>query len=297
MYSDEVVPGNQLKHMNKRNQQVVHWSIKQFGAGVLCNENNWFVMVVLRSTIVREMDGGMSKLFGLLLKEFFNSATHHLRTGGMSLRLCTSDNIFVLFMRNGIKVADELALKSVWLCKGASGTKMCMCCMNVVAIASDLPALDMAFVPASEPDPSKFRLHTDATVKEIVQRLARDHNRLSATDFEALEKTLGWTHSTGNVLLDRDLELEVMPISQTMFDWMHCLVVNGTMNLELGLLMTRLGKHRLDGVKIDYSHLHAYMQGWTWPARVGNDARDIFNAKRARSSKAAGTWKASASEA
>ena len=58
MYSDEVVPGNQLKHMNKREQPSVYCSMKQFGSDVLCNENAWFVMIVLRSTIVREMDGG-----------------------------------------------------------------------------------------------------------------------------------------------------------------------------------------------------------------------------------------------
>ena len=41
-YNDEVSPGNQLKHHNKRKLQVLYWSLKEFGSCALSNEYHWF---------------------------------------------------------------------------------------------------------------------------------------------------------------------------------------------------------------------------------------------------------------
>ena len=60
VYSDEVSPGNQLKHDNKRKLQTIYWSIKELGPAALSAEHFWFVLTTSRSNEVSNIVGGMS---------------------------------------------------------------------------------------------------------------------------------------------------------------------------------------------------------------------------------------------
>eukprot|EP00973_Karenia_brevis_P093690 12418586-Karenia_brevis.AAC.1 len=61
MYTDEVVPGNLLASNNERKMNAVYWTFSEFGSESLGNENLWFVLTVLRSNIVSNIQGGMSE--------------------------------------------------------------------------------------------------------------------------------------------------------------------------------------------------------------------------------------------
>ena len=56
-YSDEVAPGNQLKHVNRRKVQVIYWSLKQLGSHAMTCGSCWFTLTVVRSTVVADMGG------------------------------------------------------------------------------------------------------------------------------------------------------------------------------------------------------------------------------------------------
>lgn len=49
LYSDEVSPGNQPKHTNRRKLQVVYWSLQELGSLRLTNESSWFVLTAVRT--------------------------------------------------------------------------------------------------------------------------------------------------------------------------------------------------------------------------------------------------------
>ena len=57
IYSDEVSPGNQLKHTN-----VLYWSLQELGPLRLSNESSCFVLAVVRTETVNESGGGMSQV-------------------------------------------------------------------------------------------------------------------------------------------------------------------------------------------------------------------------------------------
>ncbi|CAE8733906.1 unnamed protein product [Polarella glacialis] len=160
LYSDEVSPGNQLKHDNKRKLQTVYWSFREFDAG-LCSEALRFVLTAVRSSMVVRM-GGMSVLFKHMLLPFYDD--HDFRFG-VTVRV--HDRTHMIFASLGIVVSDEAALKSTWEMKGASGTLTCMACRNVVSVSSDLHNTDATgfFAPSSETDVSKFVLQTDDSVR------------------------------------------------------------------------------------------------------------------------------------
>ena len=53
LYSDEVSPGNQLKHTNRRKLQVVH----ELGSLRLTKESSWFVLTAVRTETVNSIAG------------------------------------------------------------------------------------------------------------------------------------------------------------------------------------------------------------------------------------------------
>ena len=69
-YSDEIGPGNQLKHSNKRKVQCIYWSMLPLGQHAMGCEFCWFTLCAIRSSVVAEI-GGMSVLFRQLATLFF----------------------------------------------------------------------------------------------------------------------------------------------------------------------------------------------------------------------------------
>ena len=71
LYSDEVVPGNVLGHMNKRKVWVIYYSFLELGPALLRREDAWLPLLVKRSLDVNKLGGGLSQLFSLGIKCFF----------------------------------------------------------------------------------------------------------------------------------------------------------------------------------------------------------------------------------
>ena len=86
IYSDEVVPGNQLSVHNLRKLWAIYWSLLEFGVPTLSNEDAWFCTAAERSDHVKQVNGGMAQVFGALLKYFFaGTAGHTFQTSGILL--------------------------------------------------------------------------------------------------------------------------------------------------------------------------------------------------------------------
>lgn len=105
---------------------------------------------------------------------------------------------------------------------------------------------------------------------------------------------LGFSHSSGNLLLDPALNEVVDPAKHNSFDWAHCYMVNGLFNTQVGLMMSEL-----KASKVTYSVLYEYVQLWSWPRRLsGRSAtgHEAMGPKRATGSNKAGKFNAAASE-
>ena len=289
IYSDEVNPGNQLKHDNKRKTQAIYWAFVEWGPQGLCREALWFVLTVVRSSVVKDM-GGMGVLLRYLLEAAFVNNTNFKH--GVSLH--RGEQAFLLFASFRIFVSDESALRSTWDVKGASGLLPCMFCRNAVLHRSGLHNDDPSGYLVSMVNPyfSKLVLHTDASFKEAFQTLALQHGTIAPGDFIKLEQCLGMRYNSMGLMASQTLSAELNPISGTMFDWMHVYCVNGIVNLECGLLL-----HCLSQSGVSHRHIHAYTQRLVWPFYAGGKGctgKDVF--KKRGSAAANESLKCSASE-
>ena len=80
------------------------------------------------------MPGGMSVVFGTILRELFADGPmldvgFELNRPGKTIRL---------FIRLGLFIMDGLAHKSVCHCKGDMGSKCCVVCRNVFSAVSEI---------------------------------------------------------------------------------------------------------------------------------------------------------------
>lgn len=273
-YADEIVPGNQMKRDNKRKAWGIYVSIAEFGMEILCNEQAWFVMSILRSETVGKVSGGVSHVFKVCMQPLFDGGAHHMANAGITVDL--DGEVVLLFITLGVIIADLAALFPLWCCK-AGGTRVCMFCKNCVDHKSELVASDVTgtLVYDTELDIRKYVPNTDAAVIATVRELARLQGTMTKTRFGQFEQSRGFNHSLYNILLCEQLVPLLHPISQTMVDWMHIFVVSGLFQIDMGCLVTFLVAQR-----ISWDTWHEFMQGWALPRQFCKNSNfDFFNRK------------------
>ena len=178
-------------------------------------------------------------------------------------------------------------------CKGSSGIKPCLCCSNVFLKGEvrDIVASDSTGVAVHhcEPDASKLQPMTQPVIEAICRRLGDAADSLLKGDFQELERRLGWTWDPG--LIRRIHKLK--PLSVVMFDWMHCIFVNGTYNVLVFQIFKLLKKY---GVR--WERADSYFREWNFPgcATPTPDTYAIFAEKRAKSHWEGKHFKCTASE-
>jgi len=138
IYSDEVVPGNQLAGHNSRKVWVLYWSLLEFGVATLSNEDAWFCIVAERTDRVKEMGGGIAQVFCAILKHMFSNDGHSFDRSAVLLDLC-GGRTFRLFAKLTMILQDGGAHKQVYMSRAKQVTK-CACnaatCIHRKAVLS-----------------------------------------------------------------------------------------------------------------------------------------------------------------
>jgi hypothetical protein len=297
LYSDEVVPGNQLSFNNLRKVWVLYFSFKQFGPAILSMEDAWFCVLAVRSHTVKQYSGGIAQVFGAIIRCMFTGA-HSLQHSGILLDFADGTSVR-LFSKLGMILQDGGAHKAVYMVKGDGGHKFCMCCRNLYSVASDIAdengenILTCSLVYEADLD-----FATDADVRDTVRRLAAFEAVLSPDDFKLREQAAGFNHHRHNMILDPALDNILQPISQFAHDWMHTMVVHGVWNTVILLLVDAI---IFDGKVPDANiQLATYVELWTLPMRMGTSPAhlsDCFSKARWKSSRKAKYFKCTASDA
>ena len=85
LYSDEVVPGNVLATDNLRKCWVIYVSFLDYGPLALQREESWMCLLAIRSSRVQNIAGGISAVFGSVIKLLHGKLGCNLATGGLLL--------------------------------------------------------------------------------------------------------------------------------------------------------------------------------------------------------------------
>ena len=282
LYTDEVVPGSVLAPLTLRKSQAIYWTFSEFGAEALCREDVWLCIGAKRSETVGNIQGGMAKVVGELLKLFFSSdsTSLHPEDGGVTFTGCNGES-FRFFAVFDQFIQDGGAHKTIWCLRGDGGTKFCVLCKN---------ATDLGVIVETDLD-----FATDDEVRGTVARLNTYKTTDNVTTFKLREQALGFTWSPYSLLADPDLTRVVAPCSQFCHDWMHCIVASGLFQLVLQLLLDCI---ETDGVRNAYVLCKEFLSMCHWPVGSHNSKLSLlFEDTRRTNNRKAGVFKCQASDA
>ncbi len=154
-YCDAVTPGNVLRPDFGRSFEAIYWSFLEFPDWFRTRaQNGWFLFAFVECKVVKTVPGGMAAITKKVIQTFFPAVDGQFnfdKTGVIVKYNNAEHHIRATF---GCWLADEAAIKEIVSCKGASGSKPCVCCKNVVNRTK--PGDGEYLVHVSTTDPSKF---------------------------------------------------------------------------------------------------------------------------------------------
>ena len=246
---------------------------------------------------MKSIPDNVSAVYHKLVALFFDA------TGGRDISLSgcqvtlANGRSMTIFADIAVAIADEAALHAMYGCKGSSGLRPCLLCVNVYnpmygsEIVERDPSRTSVCQSCSDIDLCK-RASTDV-LQAVATKLKSSHATLGVGAFKELEIRLGWKFQPHGVMYDEKFKYRLCPSKILVFDWMHILFVGGVFNNHGGLLLRSLRT-----LKISPERVGNYVKMWHWPHHisVGVCPGDVFNEDRLRSSMAKGELKCTASE-
>ena len=258
-YADEVTAGNPLANRVARKFQVAYWAICNLGPAAMSCESRWFPLLMARSELVKLLPGRMAQLTTEALLLF--RQPWDLRAG--LVFTFTSGDRHMVFAEPQVYLADEAALKEIFEFRGASGTKLCPLCVNLVDHRSELHlySADGGLVPSTCLDRSAVERSTRESIQSILELLEDRKATASKTGFAKLQQFAGWSYNPWSPLLNTDLSIDLP--AQIMFDWMHTYCAGGLWGLEVGLLLGQL-----QTIGYSQTKLHEAIQEFVFPRSI-----------------------------
>ena len=257
LYSDEISPGNQLKHCNRRKTQTIYYSFMEFQAAALGSEYLWFTLTCVRSTLVNEL-GGMTAVF-CKSPDFSKGLPINIRgrPGGL-----------LFFSRIASMISDEAAIKAALANKGASGLVFCCLCQNCVDHKNAVAEAGEGMVSSLETDIAKFRLHTPDILYVTRSIFCEGHRRcIRSPVLRGCRQPLVLTFNRrpDGILSHTAFGAEV--ITTVTFDWFHIYCVHGVADA------LRSGGWR-------HQQVDDFVSSFHWPHRLSGAAPKNLLQKR-----------------
>ena len=262
LYSDEVVPGNQLSAVNSRKFWVIYFGFLEFGLH-LHSDEAWCPLVCEPSIALRNVHAGFSQVFAAAVHLFFGSLNFDGRHGTQLDGPDTSDTKVRLYFELSMVLQDGGAHKTVWSCKGDAGTKLCMMCLNLRSEKSGI-ATDGSDLVCDSIHEHQLQFATDADIMGSIARLEAFKLSDSATNFKIREQAIGFTLLEHSLLTNPHLVASgiLKPASQFCHDWMHGIFVGGVFNVILSQLLADV--QRENGSTQIWRNIADYISTWRW---------------------------------
>ena len=254
IYNDGVTPNDALKTISKKTE-IFYWSILDLGSPAIFHEDMWFTVATVRVDEVGKLKDGLLQPLAIIIRSFYGGIQGDVRHG-VPLTLHGNNGPILVFAKLSMLIGDEAALKAMTAAKGASGTKLCCCCLNLVDHDSSwLPDPTGYHVPSTCLDNAKLKLHTDDTVRAILEKLQRlKDTRRTKEEFGMMQQINGFNYAEYNPFARPEFGLGL--ISMLVWDWMHIYLTSGIFEGEINCLLKRVK---------GCAKCHEYVQLWTWP--------------------------------
>ena len=259
---DEFTPGSLHKPVNLRKSMVLGFNFLELGQEALSQELTWMLPIVLRTSQIKKVPGGWSCMLKVFLRRLLYgphglcSAGFVMSTkqGGQTITVSLTAELWTL-----LSDGDGLRLGLDW--KGASSLKPCFKHANVLKTGSDIAHRQDGFVEASCSDSSLFsrlsREELDEQIGLIRVAAARRHVRGNAERSDNLQKAYGLNFNPNGLLFDDALMRDVDIVSAFTYDWVHTMLQDGVMNVEILLFLEAC----TDKLGLQLKTIETYMKG------------------------------------
>ena len=220
------IQGDQLGGKKLRKFNVIYLSFKEFGMAALDHENMWFAIATVRTQVVNQIPGGLSKVFSIVLRELFVDGP--LADIGRLLEHAGRQHR--LFAKLGYFIREGAAHKQTYHCKGDVGCKLCVLCRNIFSEASEAVGDDGEELPRCN---AKMYRELDLADSEDLRYSVRRLNELhddphfNPDESKTTKKALGFVWSPYNLLGDPAMDPYLDVPNQFFHDWMHMMFVGG----------------------------------------------------------------------
>ena len=301
LYQDGVDPGDGLVKNKSRHSVVFHWSFVEFGMDALSHEEVWGTTTVVRTRVAKQLNGGVTELAHRVVEQFHGDIYDFRRTGVVT-RVKGDDIDVRIFANVHLILADLPALAEILSSKGHNGLKPCPLCMNATHHKPPSGAAPMHLyseycVPISDTNFANFKRHSDASLRQMINRLNECKLTLSNTELEKMETNIfGYTWTAWSIIANARFGIDAA--TSVMFDWPHCYVSDGIADQEFGCFMKCMHTARTQQKIVhpcSYQNVAEYMGAWLWPKCRGNPMH-LFDANRAARFIRSGDFASTASE-
>ena len=260
---DEFTPGMVLSPNNARKTMALSFSFIELGHDQLWHEESWFTPVLVRSTIIAETSDGWSGMLRIYLHLHLFSSTG-IATAGLPLTLHGQQ--FLLFATLSHMLADGDGLRSGLQWKGAASLKCCIRHWNVLKLNSDIACRDATYVEIDCASHDKFKSTTSNDLHDMVDSILTLRQRVSAGEatmskLTRIQMACGLSCTPHGLLACPELRRRLDILGSIRFDWMHCVLQDGTLTTEASLLLTAC-----EGLGFTSSDLEAHFKNdWVFP--------------------------------
>lgn len=271
IFADSMEPGNPFRPEKGRSVMCLYWCFADWPQWLLQRSFAWPIFSLIRDSILDTIDAGLGFLLRHVLRVFFSETGHSLSRG---VHIPHPDGDFMVTAIFAGFLGDLAGHKEMTSCKGTSAIYCCLSCRNVVykrAAQNDEVQLCCS-------DVTKFRLHTDADIHNIVDELARVYGTIPAKRFGEMETALGFNYEPHGLLLDRGLRGIYHPASHHIRDWMHTICQDGVANTHMAHCLIVLR----DMCDISPERVQDFANLCHYPSKLGKLDKHAFSSKRLR---------------
>ena len=273
LYIDEMTPGNPFRPEKSRSSQCVYFTFADLPSHVVVHSDYWFLMTVVRSSIVSQWPGQVSGFIKDIMKIMFCNVAPRFSTG---VALVNNGRSILLRATFSGFLCDEKALKEIFALKGASGSKPCPTCQNLLQFVPEESLVDNGLVGLACADMGQLQYHTNESFYEMIDRLRVAHAQPGGRSMVAkLERTFGVNCDLDSLLFDADLRSIVRPRDHYCRDWMHTLMSHGVAGTESAMLMAALRE-----AGFDHGMLTVFASSFKLPKSRGKVDVSWFAARR-----------------
>ena len=205
LYADEVVPGNSLAHRQERKTHAIYASFAEFHNLLSC-EDAWFIVAMLRSPEVSDIQASIGQVFAKILESIFLSPAADPRTGLCLPHLSDSAQDLKLFFTMGGWLQDGLSMKLTFSTKGDSGDKFCMLCNNIRAMPMDSDTSQVSeedILGSTVSQLAACELATDREVLDAFQACKAKAATMSKDNFTIYQQAAGISFNAHCLLLNQ----------------------------------------------------------------------------------------------